>query len=282
MKKAILITGASSGIGKATALLLAKQGYQVYATVRKEADAQAFQHPASGITPILLDVTNWQQIREAQVRIGAEVGDAGLMALINNAGINYTTPTELADEVQARHLMEVHFWGMVRMTQQFLSLLRQHGQQYPNQARIVNVGSIGSVSAFPFIQFYNAAKFAILGFTESLRFELNPFGIQVVAILPGAIKTEIWRKNNESIAQALTVPNSPYTPYLQKAAKLSSSLENNSIPAEKAALVLVKALQDSNPKLKYFIDTDAQALRWMVNLLPDSWRHRRIRMQLKF
>lgn len=283
MKKIVLITGASSGIGKATALLLAQNGYAVFATVRNEADALALRQEAlMGLTPILLDVTNPTQIKQAYMQIAEAVGNDGLMAIINNAGINYTVPTEEADIAQARMVFEVHFWGMVSLVQQFLPLLRLYARQHPNQARIINVSSVGGISAFPYIQFYNAAKFAIMGFTESLRFELNPFGVKAIAILPGSVKTEIWRKANDSVQQALTQENSPYRAYLQKTDTFSSSYEHSGVSTAEAAIVLKKALEDQNPALKYFVGLDAKAVHFMVKFLPDSWRHWILRQQLGF
>ena len=121
-----------------------------------------------------------------------------------------------------------------------------------------------------------------MGFTESLRFELNPFGIKAVAILPGSVKTEIWRKANDSARQALAHENSVYREYLQKASKFSNSYENSGVSAAKAALILKKALEDRKPALKYFIGTDAKFVHFMVKFLPDSWRHWIIRNQLGF
>lgn len=283
MKKIVLITGASSGIGKATALLLAQSGYSVFATVRSEADALALHNEAPvNLTPILLDVTNPVHIKKAYTQIVEAAGNDGLMAIINNAGINYTTSTEEASIEQARAVFNVLFWGMVSIVQQFLPLLRIYAQQHPNQARIINVSSVGGISAFPYIQFYNSAKFAMLGFTESLRFELNPFGIKAIAILPGSVKTEIWRKANDSTQQALARENSVYREYLQKATNFSNSYENSGVSAAKASLVLKKALEDRKPALKYFIGTDAKMLHFMVRFLPDSWRHWIIRQQLGF
>ena len=283
MEKIVLITGASSGIGKATALLLAQSGYAVFAAVRNEADALALRREAlAGLTPILLDVTNPEHVKQAYTQIAEVAGNDGVMAVINNAGINYTIATEEADIAQARTVFDVHFWGMVYLVKQFLPLLRHYAQQHPNQARIINVSSVGGISAFPFIQFYNAAKFAIMGFTESLRFELNHFGIKAIAILPGSVKTEIFRKANDSAQQALAQENSVYRAYLQKATDFSKSHANSGVSAAKAALVLKKALEDRKPPLKYFIGTDAKMLHLLVKFLPDSWRHWLFRQQFGF
>ncbi len=157
-----------------------------------------------------------------------------------------------------------------------------YAQKHPNEARIINVSSVGGISAFPFIQFYNSAKFALIGFTESLQYELNPFGIKAIAILPGSVKTEIWRKANASAQQALAYESGIYGEYLQKATDFSNSHQNSGVTADKAALVLKKALEDKKPAFKYFIGTDAKMLHFMVRFLPDSWRHRLIRQQLGF
>lgn len=283
MKKIVLITGASSGIGKATALLLARSGYTVFATVRNEADANALRQEAlATLTPILLDVTNPTHIKQAHTQITEAAGTDGLMAIINNAGINYTAATEDADIDQARGVFDVLFWGAVSIVQQFLPLLRTYAQQHPDEARIINVSSVGGISAFPYIQFYNAAKFAMMGFTESLRFELNPFGIKAIAILPGAVKTEIFRKANDSTRRALANEDSPYRAYLKKASDFSNSYENSGMTSEQAAEILKKALEDRKPALKYFVGTDAKFLHFMVRLLPDKWRHWVLQRQLGF
>ena len=283
MKKVVLVTGASSGIGKATALLLARSDYAVFATVRREADALALRQEApTTLTPILLDVTNPTHIEQAYTQIAEATGHGGLMAIINNAGNYYISSTEEANLMKARSVLDVHFWGTVSVIQRFLPLLRLYAQQHPNQARVINVSSVGGISAFPYIQFYNAAKFAIVGFTEALRFELNPFHIKAITILPGSVKTRIWQKADDSEQQATAQGDSLYKEYVHKASSFKNSYKDSGVSADKAALVLKKALEDRNPALKYFIGTDAKMLHLMVKFLPDSWRHGIIRQQLGF
>ncbi len=285
--KIILITGASSGMGEATAILLAKSGYKVFAGVRsKEAIDKLDELNIANLYPIILDVTKAEDINNAFNLVKEIVGEIGLMALINNAGNNYSVPTEYFDEEKARQLLDTHFWGMANLTKKFLPLLRIFGSKNPNQARIINVGSVGSISAFPFIQFYNAAKFAILGFTESLNYELAPYGIKTIIILPGAVKTGIWKRTDEVVQESLSKLDNEgkdlYQQNIYQANLLSASLEKSSIHSDKAAKVFKKALEDSNPSFKYFIGTDAKAVNFMVKYLPDSLRHSIIRMQLKF
>ncbi|AEE52174.1 short-chain dehydrogenase/reductase SDR [Haliscomenobacter hydrossis DSM 1100] len=285
--RSILITGTSSGIGQATAILLAKSGYTVFAGVRSPA---AMDHLLAlgfpNLIPIILDVNNADHIAAAHTRIEQAVGDAGLMALINNAGNGYSAPTEYTDEAKARELLDTHFWGMVNLTQQFIPLLRLYAAANSTHARIINVGSVSSISAFPFVQFYTAAKFAILGFSEALRFELDPQGIKVMVIISGAVKTRIWQRTGESAMASLhRLPQQGvelYQDNLLAAKKLSSAVEAMGLTADKAALVLKKALEAKNPGFKYFIGTDARAVHFMIRYLPERLRHWLVRRQLKF
>lgn len=285
--KFVLITGASSGMGEATSILLAKSGYKVFAGVRSEkAISQLNNLRISNLHLIKLDVTNQQDIENAFEVISKKIGSDGLMAIINNAGNNYSAPTEYFDETAARNLVDTHFWGMASISRAFIPLLRVYAKSNPNKARIINVGSVGSISAFPFIQFYNAAKFAILGFTESIRFELEPFGVKAIAILPGSVKTEIWKKTENSVTNTISSLSEEalmsYEHNIIAASRVSSSLEGSGISSQKAALIFKKALEASNPKFKYFIGIDAIAVNFMVKYLPDSLRHSIVRLQLKF
>ncbi|WP_421799326.1 SDR family NAD(P)-dependent oxidoreductase [Haliscomenobacter sp.] len=286
-QKYVLITGTSSGMGAATVKLLADSGYTVFAGVRNEKALKNWQeinHPH--IIPLKLDVTHATAIEEAYQEVAKTVGENGLYALINNAGSCIGVPTELFDEAAAKHLMETHFWGMAKLCKTFIPLLRQYVRTNGSSARIINIGSAGSISSFPFIQFYNAAKFAILGFTESIRFELAPQNIRCSAILPGAVKTEIWNNAENSIKNSLQ-QLSPEGAHLYRdnvvsALQLSNKLENKGVSSEAAALVYKKVLESRKPKLKYFIGADSKLMHWMVRYLPDSLRHSIINTQLKF
>ncbi len=286
-QKYVLITGTSSGIGAATVKLLANSGYTVFAGVRNEKALQNWRqnnHPH--IIPLRLDVTHTKAIEDAYQEVAKTVGENGLYALINNAGNCIGVPTELFEEEAAKHLMETHFWGMANLCKACIPLLRKYAQASGSSARIINVGSAGSISSFPFIQFYNAAKFAILGFTDSIRFELAPQNILCSAILPGAVKTEIWNRAEESIkasVQQLSTEGAHlYRDNITSALQLSNKLENKGVNSEAAALVYKKVLESRKPKLKYFIGADSKLMHWMVRFLPDSLRHSIINTQLKF
>jgi short-subunit dehydrogenase len=286
-QKYVLITGTSSGIGEAAVKLLANSGYTVFAGVRNENALQNWQqinHP--NIIPLQLDVTHTTAIEDAYQEVAKTVRENGLYALINNAGSCIGVPTELFDEAAAKHLMETHFWGMAKLCKACIPLLRKYVQASGSSAKIINVGSTGSISSFPFIQFYNAAKFAILGFTESIRFELAPQNIHCSAILPGAVKTEIWNRAEVSIKDSLQQLSPEgvhlYRDNIVSALQLSNKLENKGVSSQAAALVYKKVLESRNPKLKYFIGADSKLMHWMVRYLPDTLRHGIINTQLKF
>ncbi|MCK5428705.1 MAG: SDR family NAD(P)-dependent oxidoreductase, partial [Anaerolineales bacterium] len=153
---AVLITGTSTGIGKATALHLDQLGYQVLATVRKEHDAETLRSQCSKrLTPLLLDVTDEDSIAQAKGVVSQAVGDAGLLGLVNNAGVSFTSPLEFVPLDELRWLFEVNFFGLLAVTQKFLPLLRQA------QGRIVNISSTASSVVAPFHGPYSASKLAL-------------------------------------------------------------------------------------------------------------------------
>lgn len=286
-RKYVLITGTSSGIGEATVKLLADFGYTVFAGVRNEEALQKWQqinHPQ--IIPLRFDVTQTTAITEACQEVAKTVGEDGLFALINNAGFNIGTPTELFEEEIARQMLETHFLGMAILCKACIPLLRKHVQATGSSAKIINVGSVASISSFPFSQFYNAAKFAVLGFTESIRFELAPQNIQCSVIIPGAVKTGMWQLTRESANHTLQQLPSDQARYyhdnLLRVMGISKKIESKGMDPEKAALVFKKILESPKTRFKYFIGADAKAVYWVVKYLPDVLRHAIIKAQLKF
>lgn len=191
----VLLTGASTGIGRATALHLDQLGYTVFAGIRREQDGIELKKRASErLTPINLDITKPDHIASALTVVGQACGNTGLAALVNNAGYNYNAAFEFTDEAKARQMMEVNFFGLYKMSQAFIPLLRQYARSSGRRAKLINIGSIGSVLGFPWESFYHASKFAVLGLTESLRYELRSQGISAVAVLPGGIKPSLCPK----------------------------------------------------------------------------------------
>src|SRR5215475_8847089 len=187
---AVVITGASTGIGAACARFLADRGFQVFAGVRNRQAGEALTTGRTArLTPIYLDVTEERSIQEAAELITRRVGDVGLAGLVNNAGIAIGSPLEVIPIDLLRRQFEVNVFGQIAVTQAFLPLLRKgHG-------RIVNMGSIAGRATIPLMGPYSASKFALEALTNALRLELQPWGIPVSVIEPGATATPIWEKS---------------------------------------------------------------------------------------
>ena len=186
--KTIVITGTSTGIGKASALHLDKMGFKVYACVRKQVDGDNLKMEASDrLTPIILDVTDEESINSAANIIEKET-DGKLFGLVNNAGVGIGGTLEVTPVKEIRKLMEVNVIGLLAVTKAFIPMLRK------SKGRIINIGSTSSLLAFPGASAYSASKFAVRAITDSLRLELKPFGISVILVAPGAVESEIWKK----------------------------------------------------------------------------------------
>jgi short-subunit dehydrogenase len=277
MNNIVLITGASTGIGKATALLLDKQGYIVFAGVRKPQDGDALKHGSgTKLQPIILDVANAEHIaRSAEILVKA--GNGGLFAVINNAGYNYIDPFEFTDEAQARAQMEVNFFGLYKLSQTLIPLLRVQAQT-DGAAHIVNVGSVGSTIGLPWQSFYHASKFAMLGLSESMRLELASQRIHVTAVLPGGIKTPFFQKSSDSAKASLeklpTASRSRYEKGLNFYQNLGPAVEKFASPPEKVAQSIAKILASNKPSFKHYVGTDANIMKLMIRYFPASWVHK--------
>jgi len=187
-KQSILITGASSGIGKACALYLDQLGYKVYAGVRKDSDKQQLSSEGSErLIPVILDVTNRESIIAAEKFISEEI-EYPLYGLVNNAGAGISGVIEATPLEEFRNLLEINVLGVHQVTQSFLPLLRK------NRGRIVNIGSSAAFFAGPGSGPYAASKFALRAYTDSLRIELKQFDMDVSLVAPGAVESKIWEK----------------------------------------------------------------------------------------
>jgi NAD(P)-dependent dehydrogenase (short-subunit alcohol dehydrogenase family) len=264
----VLVTGASSGIGEACALRLARAGRHVLAGVRTDADGDRLREQAGGaIEPVRLDVTDSGSIGDA----AEQLGGGPLHGLVNNAGIAVSMPLELLPLPELRHQLEVNVVGQIAVTQAFLPHLRAA------RGRIVNVGSIAGRSALPFLGAYAASKHALEAVTDSLRVELQPFGIDVVIVEPGTIATPIWRKGAETFQRlAPDLPTEIATLYGDRVAafrRAAASAAQRGEPAELVAAVVERALTAQRPKTRYLVGRDARR-RARVERLPDRLRDR--------
>jgi len=260
-----LITGASTGIGRATALRLAASGWTVLAGVRKPDDGDALV-AAGGerVVPILLDVTDAAQIARATERVG-EIAPSGLDALVNNAGIGYGGPLELTPIDGLRNQFEVNVLGPVALTQAMLPALRRA------RGRVVFVSSVGGRVAMAFTAPYAASKHAIEAIGDALRVELRSSNVQVALIEPGSVATPIWDKSRAQ-GEGLSVPVELTEQYGHVSAAMNKVLEDTErrgISPERVAETIEQALTARRMKARYLIGRDAKAMLLVKRLLPD-------------
>lgn len=264
MSPTIVITGTSTGIGRATALDLDRRGFVVFATVRREEDGERLRSDASDrLRTLLLDVTDEPSTRRAAAEVDKAVGTQGLDGLVNNAGIARPGPLEFLELDDLRQQLEVNVTGQVAVTQAFLPLLRRA------TGRIVNVGSIGGRSALPFAGAYCASKFALEALTDALRMELKSDGIEVVLIEPGSVATPIWQKAVETELPDEVVARYGAALDGMKAALGETATEGES--PETVARAIHHALTADPPKTRYLVGRMAYA-RAALQWLPDRWR----------
>jgi NAD(P)-dependent dehydrogenase (short-subunit alcohol dehydrogenase family) len=269
----VLVTGASTGIGEATALHLKDLGFDAVGAVRKEEDAERLR--SRGLRTVKLDVTDQPSISAAR----AELGDAPLAGLVNNAGIAVAGPLEFLPLDQLRLQLEINLVGQVAVIQQFLPSLRA------GQGRIVNVSSIGGRVALPLVAAYNASKFALEAVSDSLRRELHGQGVDVIVIEPGGVKTPIWKKGND-LADELQQQMPPdverlYGSMIEALRRETVKIEQKTgIEPRAVAEVIGRALTAKRARTRYLVGTEAKIRGPVGKFLPDRWMDRAIARQL--
>src|SRR4030081_2150233 len=253
--QSVVITGAATGIGWATAKLLLDRGFRVFGSVRKQADADRLKSEfGANFTRLLFDVTDEAAVLAAAREVRAALGGETLFGLINNAGIAVAGPVlELAAD-EFRRQMDINVIGPIISTQAFGPLLGADSSLKGKQGRIVMISSVAGKNGNPLASAYSASKFAIEGISESLRRELMLFGIDVIIVAPGAVKTPIWSKTDKVDLTAYR--NSPYAPALEQVRKFTRHLSEIGLPPEKIAEVIAEALTSASPKVRYQITPD--------------------------
>jgi NAD(P)-dependent dehydrogenase (short-subunit alcohol dehydrogenase family) len=268
--ESVLVTGASTGIGEACALWLDRLGFQVFAGVRRDEDADNLANKSSvSLKPIKLDVTNPENVQAAVETIAKEA-DGALAGLVNNAGIVMAGPMEFVTIDDLRKQLEVNVVAQVALIQATLPQLRS------GRGRIVNIGSVAGRFSAPFMGPYSASKFAIEAITDALRMELKPWGIHVAVVEPGNIATPIWRKSIDEGKQRRTeMPPDAEALYGKEIDMMIDFAEQQGrrgIPPDRVAKVVVHALTSQRPKTRYLVGNDAFAQAWMARLIPDRVR----------
>jgi NAD(P)-dependent dehydrogenase (short-subunit alcohol dehydrogenase family) len=270
----VLVTGASTGIGEATALHLNELGFDAVGAVRKDEDAERLR--SAGLRTVKLDVTDSASIAAAR----ADLDDAPLAGLVNNAGIAVAGPLEFLPLDQLRLQLEINLVGQVAVTQAFLPALRA------GQGRIVNMSSIGGRVALPLVAAYNASKFGLEGISDSLRRELRPQGVDVILIEPGGVRTPIWRKGNE-LADEIQEGMPPeaerlYGPMIaalrQETVKIA---QKTGIEPRQVAEAVGEALTAKRPRTRYLVGTDAKVRGALGKVMPDRLMDRAIARRLR-
>jgi NAD(P)-dependent dehydrogenase (short-subunit alcohol dehydrogenase family) len=276
-RPSVVVTGASTGIGRATALRLAGTGYHVFAGVRQAAHGEALRQAGGNITPLIMDVTDVASVAEAAELAGRTVGETGLAGLVNNAGIGVTGPVEAIAPQDLRRVYEVNVFGQVAVIQNFLPLLRL------GRGRMINIGSIGDRLTFPFGSPLTSSKWAIASITEALRIELRPWGIHVVLIEPASIDTETVDKTETDAERTLSAMSeanrSRYGQAYRSMTQRGMARVRRGSPPDVVAHVICRALTVKRPRTRYLVGKDARLLSAVARWAPDRlFDHMRVKL----
>lgn len=267
-QRVVLITGASSGIGQASAAYLAKRGFRVYGTSRKPS-CELQECGEGAVAMLTLDVTSDRSVEQGIEAVLSREGRLDIV--VNNAGMGIAGPVECTSMEEAQRQLEVNFFGVVRVCRVALPIMREQGRGY-----IVNIGSIGGLIAIPYQAMYSASKFALEGLSEALRLEVKHLGVRVVLIQPGDHKTAFTE--NRSLIE-LSDPGEVYHRPFQSAIGRMARDEQSGPAPEQIARLLYRVVNSPNPRLRYTVGPAAQrAAVWLKRLLPYSVMERGMRM----
>ncbi|OBF66502.1 hypothetical protein A5753_07110 [Mycobacterium sp. 852002-51971_SCH5477799-a] len=270
-RPAAVVTGTSSGIGRACALRLAVQGYRVFAGVRRRQDGPALVQEASRtggqVVPLIIDVTDQASIGAAAAEVASAVGDDGIAALVNNAGIGMTWPMEAIPLDDLRRIYEVNVFGQVAVTQAFLPLVRA------GTGRIVNIGSIGDRLSLPFGAPLASSKWALASITESLRMELRPWGIHVILIEPASIHTNAVQKVKDDAERVMSEMSwghlELYGDTYQAMTSRALEREKSGSDPDVVAKAVLRAIRTKRPRTRYVVGKDGRLLSFLAGWAPD-------------
>lgn len=270
MKKTVLITGASSGIGRSAVLEFAKQGWQVAATMRNPEKENELQN-LNDVHLFSLDVTDENSVKSAFVSIIQKFGK--LDAVVNNAGYGVDGVFEaMTDEVIEKQY-NTNVFGLMRVTREAIKHMREN-----QGGNIVQVSSMGGRIAFPLFSIYHGTKWAVEGFTESLQYEVEQFNIRLKLIEPGAIKTEFYGRSRTFVQPDYT---KAYDAFVKNADKIREEAGDKGDTADKVAKAIVKAASDKSGKLRYPVGNPAPAILLLRRIIPFSWWKGIVKMTYK-
>jgi NAD(P)-dependent dehydrogenase (short-subunit alcohol dehydrogenase family) len=272
--RSVVVTGASTGIGHATAKMLIDTGFRVFGSVRNKQDADRVAKAlGADFTPLLFDITDEQAVKNAAAQVRPALEGRTLAGLVNNAGVSVPGPLLEVPIDDFRRQLEINVVGQVVVLQAFAPMLGIDPSLKGPPGRIVMISSVAGKRALPFAGPYAASKHAVEGMSESLRRELMLFGIDVIVIGPGPIKTEIWAKGAKVDLDRWS--NTPYSEPIKKMRGMMQGAGASGLPAEDVAQLVLHALTARKPRTRYTI-TPGHATRLLMGLLPKRVQDRMI------
>lgn len=252
LDRAIVVTGASTGIGRAAVAKAVREGAHVFASVRKQADADGLSKEfGDAVTPLIFDVADEAAVRAGAAQVEQALGKRKLFGLVNNAGIAVAGPLLHLDTTELKRQFEINLFGVHNVTRAFANALGADLERTGKPGRIVMISSVGGQNGAPFVGPYAASKFALEGYSQSLRRELMLYGIDVIVIGPGAIATPIWDKAEQEDLNRFS--NTPYAPMLKRVADYMLSQGKEGLPASNVGDLIWACLTDPKPKTRYHI-----------------------------
>jgi NAD(P)-dependent dehydrogenase (short-subunit alcohol dehydrogenase family) len=264
-KKAVVVTGVSSGIGYATARELIDRGYQLFGSVRKQEDADRLTAEwGEGFTPLIFDVTDEAAIETAADQVEEYIGEGNLAGLVNNAGIAVAGPMMYVALDDLRRQFETNVIGVVAVTQAFLPLLGAWKEAPHPRGRIVNISSVSGHTAYPFMGPYAASKFALEALSDSLRRELQLYDIDVILIVPGTVKTPNWDKAEQIDVEQYA--DTDYVEILKRMQQTVIEVGRQGMPVEKVSRTVRLALETRRPQVRYVL-----ANNWLFGWMLPRW-----------
>jgi short-subunit dehydrogenase len=274
MKKNVLITGCSSGLGRALTLQLADQNFQVFSSVRNEAEAETLKGLSENIEPVIMDVTNHDQITAVYHQIDQR-SEHGLYALINNAAAMYVTPFEWASEDKMRNVYEVNLFAPIKIIKLFLPLIKKFALK-GNRGKVINVASWAGLMPSPWTSFYSSSKSALIGISEGIFHELHTQEIDVIAVIAGLMKTPFLSKTASEVAESLEKARKMnlYEKELAYLDKLTQKTNKSLfIPEpEKISKHIARILKKKKPRHRYMLGLDSKFVHLLTRFTPFGLR----------
>ena len=278
--KSIVITGTSTGIGYACSKKFIEKGYKVFGSVRNDNDANRVSNElGSNFVPLIFDVTDETAVKESVKEVENQIGDQKLSGLINNAGLGVMGTIQSLSAEQFKYQFDVNLLGVFHCCQAYLDLLGADKNRKGDPGKIINISSVSGEIGMPFMSAYNMSKFGLEGFSEGIRRELLMYGIDVVVIAPGPVKTPIW-KNLMQKNEAKRYDNSDYRESVSKLMRMSENMEKAGVEASVIAERALSVIENTKNKTRYRIDpTRMQNI--MLQLFPKRVADRMIAKRMK-